>query len=135
MADSKVSQLDLLTAPAGNDEIYIIDSASVPVSKKITLDVLLGNLPSNVSITGTFGVTGNTNFSANLHTFSANASFQDINPFKINITGNTLTIENSFTPANSAIAGVRQGAIIWDENFLYVRTSNTTFKRVALSTF
>jgi hypothetical protein len=37
--------------------------------------------------------------------------------------------------ATTLLGGGHQGSIFWDENFLYVATSNTVIKRVALSVF
>ena len=55
MADKKVTQLTALTSPANNDLLLIIDDATgSPVSKKITLEDLLGT--SNQLVVTTINV-------------------------------------------------------------------------------
>ena len=48
--------------------------------------------------------------------------------------GDTIRIRTPRTPASSADDGLI-GEWIWDEDYLYVCTSNNNWKRVALSTF
>ena len=135
MADSKVSQLPVLASPASNDEIYIVDSSSTPTASKITLYSLFGNIPVNTSITGTVSISGNVVFSGARNTVAGNTAFDDIDTFNLRVSGNTITIKNSYTPANSTAGLQHHGGIAWDATYLYVQTSNTAWKRVALTTF
>lgn len=47
---------------------------------------------------------------------------------------NTLIISYKATPANSTPT-IEQGTIFFDDNYLYVATSNNTLKRLSLSAF
>jgi hypothetical protein len=103
---SKITELTALTTPAGSDLLVIVDDPTgTPVTKKITIDSLFGNLTSNVSF-------------SNTTVLSANA----------------LVLRGSNTPGNSS-PSITKGAIFFDENFIYVATANNTLKRVALSAF
>lgn len=125
MADRKITELPALTSPNQKDLLYVVDDPSgTPVSKKISLYNLFGSVPANTSITGTLTVSGNTTLSGT----------------KTNISSGVVTLGASTSVAsNNATTvlgtGGMQGSIFWDENFLYVATSNTVIKRVALSTF
>lgn len=75
MADKKVTQLTALTSPANNDLLLIIDDATgSPVSKKITLEDLLGT--SNQLVVTTINVrsTADGTFAANNITLDANTN-------------------------------------------------------------
>lgn len=125
MADRKITELTALTTPNQKDLLYVVDDPTgTPASKKISLYNLFGSVPANTSITGTLTVSGNTTLSG----------------AKTNISSGVVTLGASTSVAsNNATtvlgAGGMQGSIFWDENFLYVATSNTVIKRVALSTF
>lgn len=125
MADRKITELAALTSPNQKDLLYVVDDPTgTPVSKKISLYNLFGSVPANTSITGTLTVSGNTTLSGT----------------KTNISSGVVTLGASTSVAsNNATtvlgAGGMQGSIFWDENYLYVATSNTVIKRVALSTF
>jgi hypothetical protein len=73
MADKKVTQLTALTSPANNDLLLIIDDPSgSPVSKKITLEDLLGNSNQLVVTVINVRATGEGTFAANNITLDAN---------------------------------------------------------------
>lgn len=75
MADKKVTQLTALTAPANNDLLLIIDDPSgSPVSKKITLEDLLGNSNQLVVTVINVRATGDGTFAANNITLDANTN-------------------------------------------------------------
>jgi hypothetical protein len=117
MADQKVSQLPLLTSPASEDLVLIIDNPNgTPSSKSITLKILFGNIPANTSIVGTLDVSGNSTFS------------------QVKITGDAITVQASRTPANSTIS-IAKGTIFWDSSYIYVATANNVVKRASLQSF
>jgi hypothetical protein len=125
MADRKVTELDALTTPNQKDFLYIVDDPTgTPASKKISLFNLFGSVPANTSITGTLTVSGNTTLSGAITT----------------VTQGVITLATETTAATSNAVAVLgrsdgQGSIFWDDTYIYVATSNTVIKRVALSTF
>lgn len=52
----------------------------------------------------------------------------------LHITGNSLRIQNSRTPASASATG-NQGEIAWDSGFFYCCTASNTWKRVAIATW
>lgn len=102
----KISELAALTAPAPEDLLVIVDSpATDAVTMKVTVGNLFGNNSSNVTI--------------------ANTKY---------LSANNLIIRRKQTP-NSGADPELQGSVFFDDNYLYVVTSNGTIKRVALSSF
>ena len=135
MPDSKVSQLPLNLTAAANDELYLVDSSSTPTSKKIRVSGLFGSITANVGVTGTFSVTGDATLTGNTN-YVGNSVFRDINVTNFQVTSNTFIIRDAFTPANSTTPiTFQQGAIAFDQNYIYVRTSNTAWKRASLQAF
>lgn len=57
-----------------------------------------------------------------------------VNDFFGNTSANVF-VQPINTPANSAALTIKQGAIFFDNTYLYVATSNNTVKRVSLSSF
>lgn len=140
MASKKVTELTTLTIPAGVDLLLVIDDPNgSPVSKKISINQLFGNIPANTSITAKLTVSGNTTLGgANTHiTSNVNIAGAQLTAKKIVSTSNGVVITNSFTPANSSVGipTIPVGKIFWDSGFLYVKVANTTIKRIALSSF
>jgi hypothetical protein len=137
MPDQKVSQLQGLTSPASEDLFLIIDNPNgTPVSKNITVKVLFGNIPANTSISGLFTANANTNFLGANNVFSYNVKVNgtmDTNGFKVSSNG--FVVSNSLTPANSSVSGIPTGKWFYDANYIYIKTANTTIKRVALESF
>jgi hypothetical protein len=124
MADSKVSQLPVLSAAtlAAEDLVLVIDDPNgTPTSKRITIKNFLGNLPSNTSITGTLSVSANTSV-GRLTVANSQLTIAD----KTGVTSNNTT---------TMFGAGKQGTMVWDDNYLYLATSNTVIKRVALSIF
>ena len=146
MADKKVSQLTALTSPNDEDLLLIVDDPNgTPVSKSITVKTLLGALPSNTSITGSLTVSANGSFTGSNVNFTSNVVVTDTTTMS-QIVGatNRITIKTSKTPGTNnsttefgspTTDRPHDGSIFWDSNYLYLCTSNTVIKRVALSVF
>jgi len=125
MADRKITELTALTSPNQKDLVYIIDDPTgTPASKKISLYSLFGSVPANTSITGTLTSSGNTAIQGAKTVLSAG---------QITLSAATSPGSNNATTVLGRADG--QGTIFWDSNYLYVATSNTQIKRVALSVF
>jgi hypothetical protein len=108
MADrsKKISELTALTSPSPDDLLVIVDSpAANAVTMKVTVGNLLTNSSSNVTI--------------------ANTKY---------LSANNLIVRRKQTPNTSSDAET-QGTIFYDDNYLYVVTSNGTIKRIALTSF
>lgn len=75
MADRKVSQLTALTTPANTDLLLIIDDPSgSPISKKISVEDLLGNSNQLVVTAMNVRATGDATYAANNITLDANTN-------------------------------------------------------------
>ena len=139
MADKKVTQLTSLTSPASEDLLLVIDNPSgTPTSKQITVKNLFGSAPSNTSITGTLTVSANTTLNGSNTVISSNVNMTSTRGPRtsakwVTIAKTTGTVSNNATTELGS--GGLEGSIFWDEDFLYVATSNTVVKRVALSVF
>ena len=139
MTDKKVTQLTSLTSPASEDLLLVIDNPSgTPTSKQITVKNLLGSAPSNTSITGTLTVSANTTLNGSNTVISSNVNMTSTRGPRtsakwITIAKTTGSVSNNATTELGS--GGLEGSIFWDEDFLYVATSNTVVKRVALSVF
>ena len=139
MADKKVTQLTSLTSPASEDLLLVINNPSgTPTSKQITVKNLLGSAPSNTSITGTLTVSANTTLNGSNTVISSNVNMTSTRGPRtsakwITIAKTTGSVSNNATTELGS--GGLEGSIFWDEDFLYVATSNTVVKRVALSVF
>ena len=139
MADKKVTRLTSLTSPASEDLLLVIDNPSgTPTSKQITVKNLLGSAPSNTSITGTLTVSANTTLNGSNTVISSNVNMTSTRGPRtsakwITIAKTTGSVSNNATTELGS--GGLEGSIFWDEDFLYVATSNTVVKRVALSVF
>lgn len=69
MSNQKVSELTIHTTPAGNDLFYVVDVTSgTALSKRITFDLVFGNVPSNTNIDGTLTVSDNVFFTRRKYT-------------------------------------------------------------------
>lgn len=134
--DKKVSELQTLVTPAGSNYLLVIDNTSgFPVSKRITLDSFLPQLPSNTAILGTFTAKSSTKLLGSVTVNNDIAVVGETTTRRLVVSSNSITIATSFTPANSSITGLSVGQVFWDANYLYIRVSNTAIKRVALSSF
>ena len=138
MADKKISQLNALTTPATEDLMVIVDDPTgTPVSKQISLLNLFGGVPGNTTIAGTTTMQANVTISGSNTVISSNVTHTGTRPPRINSGQITLTAKETVTSNNATTqfgAGM-QGTLAWDANYLYVATSNTVVKRVALSIF
>lgn len=141
MADKKVSQLTALTSPAGEDLLLIVDDPSgTPVSKQVTLNSLFGSVAANASFSGTVAASANVTVSGSNTSISSNVNITSSSAGSIKVSSGVVTLGAKTTvSSNNATTvlggGGLQGSIFWDENYLYVATSNTVVKRAALSTF
>lgn len=141
MADKKVSQLTALTSPAGEDLLLIVDDPTgTPVSKQVTLNSLFGSVAANASFSGTVTASANvtvsgsnTSISSNVNISSSSAGSLKVNSGAITLGAKTTVSSNNTTTVLGG--GGLQGSIFWDDSYLYVATSNTEIKRVALSVF
>ena len=136
MADKKVTQLTSLTSPVSADLLLIIDDAGgTPVSKQITVKNLAGALP-NTSVR-TLTTSANTTLAGSNTVVSSNVNITGTRGPQI--TANWIKLGlNSGSISNNAttqLGGGQQGAIFVDDEYIYVATSNTVVKRVALSVF
>ena len=136
MADKKVTALTSLTAPTSADLLMIIDDPSgTPVSKQITLKNLAGGMPNTA--VSTLWVSANTTINGSNTVVSSNVTFTSARGPRtaaryITVGKSTGTVSNN---ATTELGGGMQGSILFDENYIYVATSNTVIKRVALSVF
>ena len=93
---------------------------------------MFGNLAVDVYTTGNLQVDGNTNLqSVNASSISSNTIVVD----SLTVSSNGLTIQESFTPANSSIMEAAAGKIFYDSNYLYVATATGVIKRIPLGDF
>ena len=136
MADKKVTALTSLTAPTSADLLMIIDNPSgTPVSKQITLKNLAGGMPNTA--VSTLSVSANTTLAGSNTVVSSNVTSTSARGPRtaaryITVGKSTGTVSNN---ATTELGGGMQGSILFDENYIYVATSNTVIKRVALSVF
>lgn len=127
MADKKFSQLAKITQPEGGDLIPIVDDPNgTPVSKVVTVKTLFGRLKANTMFVGS-----NNYFTANTtctNRFVANTFI---------VTSDKIRVATLRTPStsNTATEGLAAGHIFFDANYLYICTSTTVIKRVALGSF
>ena len=116
--------------PNGNDIFPISEKVSnTYVSKGLTVNNLFANVQSNTAFHGISTFHGNVVFE-NVTTFSANVEISGT----LTLATDQMVIDDRKTPANSTII-ITQGTIFYDEDFLYVTTSNNTVKRITLNSF
>lgn len=137
MADKKITQLTSLTSPASEDLFVIIDNpGGTPVSKQISMKNLAGGMPNTA--VSTLSVSANTTIAGSNTVISSNVNFTSTarGPRTaarfITIAKSTGTVSNN---ATTELGGGMQGSILFDDDYLYVATSNTVIKRVALGVF
>jgi len=142
MADRKISELTSVTSLVAEDLIPVVDNPNgTPQTKSITVKDFFGSVSANLVMSASA-----------LTTFNANVTFSNANTVLssntnvgglLKITGTSdsarFVVENPITPASNntttEFTGGQQGSIFWDSDYLYVATSNTVIKRVALSVF
>ena len=120
MADLKISELPaVIGSNLAADDLFVIVDTNNTATKSLSVLDLVGNIPSNTSVTGTLSVSGNTSITGNL---------------KLN--GPTTPASNN---ATTQFGANPKGNIVWDANYLYIAVSDNdaegTLKRVALSDF
>ena len=137
MADKKLTQLTALTAPANTDILLIVDDpAGTPVSKKITLENLLGAATpltvSSVDIeaSGEYRLAGNTVVIEADSGITANGNVSIIGT----LTTDSVVVD-AVTPSssNNTVQGWPVGRIGWDANYIYVAISSSVIGRAALN--
>lgn len=125
MADQKVSQLTALTTGAAVEDYFlIIDADAGPISKRITVENLLGNVNANTVFNYDVSVAGNTSVTGLLSVANNRIQIKDATP---------ATISNNTTTQFGTADAV--GSIFWDSGYLYVAVDATTIKRAPLETF
>ena len=139
MADKKVTDLTSLTTGASEDLFLVVDDPNgTPASKQITHKNLFGAVSSNVVVSKLTTLNANVTINCSNTTMSSNVNMTGSKCPKITsgfVTLNAHTTVSSNNTTTVLSAGGLQGSIFWDTNFLYVATSNTQVKRVALSVF
>ena len=139
MADKKVTQLTSLTTGASEDLFLVVDDPNgTPASKQITHKNLFGAISSNVVVSKLTTLNANVIINCSNTSISSNVNMTGSKGPKVTsgfITLNAPTTVSSNNATTVLGAGGLQGSIFWDSSFLYVATSNTQVKRVALSVF
>ena len=139
MADRKITELTALTSTNNADLLYVVDDPNgTPVSKKVTLKNLFNSVPANTTFSEKMTVSGNTTLNGSNTIISSNVNVTSAKGPKINSGFVTLAAKTTVSSNNTTTvlgSGGLQGSIFWDEDYLYVATSNTVVKRVALSVF
>ena len=139
MADRKITELTALTSTNNADLLYVVDDPNgTPVSKKVTLKNLFNSVPANTTFSEKMTVSGNTTLNGSNTIISSNVNVTAAKGPKINSGFVTLAAKTTVSSNNTTTvlgSGGLQGSIFWDEDYLYVATSNTVVKRVALSVF
>ena len=139
MADKKVTDLTSLTTGASEDLFLVVDDPNgTPASKQITHKNLFGAVSSNVVVSKLTTLNANVTINCSNTTMSSNVNMTGSKGPKITsgfVTLNAPTTVSSNNTTTVLSAGGLQGSIFWDTSFLYVATSNTQVKRVALSAF
>ena len=136
MADKKVTQLTSLASPASEDLLLIVDNpGGTPTSKQISMKNFAGGMPNTA--VSTLSVSANTTIAGSNTVVSSNVNFTSARGPRtsarfITIAKSTGTVSNN---ATTELGGGMQGSILIDDDYLYVATSNTVIKRVALSVF
>ena len=139
MADKKVTDLTSLTTGASEDLFLVVDDPNgTPASKQITHKNLFGAVSSNVVVSKLTTLNANVTINCSNTVISSNLNMTSSNGPKFSSGFVTLSVPKTVSSNNATTVlggGGLQGSIFWDTNFLYVATSNTQVKRVALSAF
>ncbi len=138
MADTKISALAALITPNDEDLLVIIDDPNgTPVSKSISIKTLVGNIPSNTSITGTLAVSANVT-SSGVSSNNYVAGQTNLNGLsrlnQLVVANNSFIISTAKTPSSASDTGTL-GQIAWDTGFIYICTATNTWERVAIATW
>jgi phosphosulfolactate phosphohydrolase-like enzyme len=139
MADKKVTALTSLTTGASEDLFLVVDDPNgTPASKSITHKNLFGAVSSNVVVSKLTTLNANVIINCSNTSISSNVNMTGSKGPKVTagyITLNAKTTVSSNNATTVLSGGGLQGSIFWDATYLYVATSNTQVKRVALSVF
>ena len=103
----KISELAATVSPSPDDLLVIVDSPSAnAITKKVTVGSLLANSSANVTVS-------NTNY----------------------LSAKNVLVRRKETPVAGTGTSDLQGAIFYDDNYLYIATAAGILKRVALQAF
>lgn len=136
MPDSKISSLPSAANLGGRDIVPVVirSGASTYTNKKISVNEMFGNIVANTAINADLDVTGNTSL-VNVEATRVDVTMAVADNLQINSNG--IIISTKFTPGSSTIDDTQypQGKFSYDANYLYIKVSANTIKRVALSSF
>jgi hypothetical protein len=120
--------------------LNVSDTATIATAEITTSNTNVGTFANlNVSDTATIATAEITISNTNLGTFADVIATNTASLQTVKVTGSILQIDNTTAvTSNSATAvfgsgSLHDGKMFWDENYLYIATSNTTIKRIALS--
>lgn len=149
MADKakKITELSSASASSGDDLLLMVNDPSgspetVSISKDnfFTGSVIANGSFSNLSITDTITIANAeiTESNTDIGTFANVITTDTASLQTVKITGSQLKIDNttSVTSNNATTlfgSGSHDGKLFWDVDYLYIATSNTVIKRIALS--
>lgn len=139
MADQKITQFTALASVTADDIFPVVnDPDGSPANRKISVLNLFKAIPSNTVVNGTFTGNANNTLNGSNTVVSSNVNMTSVRPPRVTAKGVTIMGKSTVTSNNATTqlgSGGMQGTLFWDENYIYVATSNTVVKRVALSLF
>lgn len=120
MADLKISELPSLGSLVANNDLLVVVDTNNSATKSLAISDLVGNIPSDTSVTGTLTVSGNTSIGNTLK-FTA------------------LSGAPSSNNATTVFGANPQGTIAYFGDYLYLAVSNAdsegSLKRVLFTDF
>ncbi len=120
MADLKISELPSLGSLVANNDLLVVVDTNNSATKSLAISDLVGNIPSDTSVTGTLTVSGNTSIGNTLK-FTALSGAPNSNN------------------ATTVFGANPQGTIAYFGDYLYLAVSNAdsegSLKRVLFTDF
>lgn len=138
MTSKKISEFERLTTVTSGETLIpvVTDPYGTPRNKALSINDLTKSIPSNTTFQARATFNGNGTFNGSNTYFASNVNVRGTSKLTaVEVANNKLVLKQSFTPASANVSGYIQGTLAWDSNYLYIRVSNTTFKRVALNSF